>query len=99
MTIELSKNVINAIANEVVKKMQQPCEDTISRQAVLDCLTERDKIKNLPPVTPKPKTGHWIKHEPGGIGYIECSECLCWFLESGLLRNSYCPNCGAKNRK
>lgn len=55
--------------------------------------------KELPAVTPQPKTGHWIKHEPGGIGYIECSECLCWFLESGLLRNSYCPNCGAKNRK
>ncbi len=58
-----------------------------------------DMIKNLPPVTPQPNTGHWIKHEHNGIGYIECSECLCWFLESELLRNSYCPNCGAKNRK
>lgn len=53
-------------------------------------------IENMPPVTPKPNTGHWIKHEHNGIGHIECSECLCWFLEAHLLRNSYCPNCGAK---
>ena len=50
---------------EVLK--QEPCEDAISRQAVLDCLTAtglkkfdfildaRDRIKNLPPVTPQPK--------------------------------------------
>jgi len=53
---------------------QEPCEDCISRQAVLDCLTAtglkkydfilnaRDKIKNLPSVKPQePKTGHWIE--------------------------------------
>lgn len=44
----------------------------------------------------EPKTGHWIKHEHNGIVHIECSECFTWFLESHLLRNSYCPNCGAK---
>lgn len=94
-----------------ISLVQEPCEDCISRQAVLkpyQTLKDSDTIciwllrKNIeqqPPVTPQPKIGHWIKHEPGGIGYIECSECLCWFLESGLLRNSYCPNCGAKNRK
>ena len=44
---------------------QEPCEDAISRQDALDCLTAtglkkfdfildaRDKIKNLPSVTPK----------------------------------------------
>ena len=47
---------------------QEPCEDAISRQAVLDCLTAtglkkydfilnaRDKIKNLPSVKPQEKT-------------------------------------------
>ena len=56
---------------------QQACEDTVSRQAVLDTLDKMDKAldtdrtvenykelltecyKNLPPVTPKEKTG-WI---------------------------------------
>ena len=44
----------------------------------------------------EPKTGHWIEHERNGKAYIECSGCLSWFLRSHLLRNSYCPNCGAK---
>lgn len=54
------------------------------------------ELNMLEPVTPNPKTGHWIKHEHNGIGHIECSECLCCFLEVHLLHNSYCPNCGAK---
>ena len=54
------------------------------------------KLKMLPPVTPQPKTGHWIEHIHNGILHIECSECLSWFLRSHLLRNSFCPNCGAK---
>ena len=53
---------------------QEPCEDCISRQAVLDCLTAtglkkfdfildaRYKIKNLPSVTPQPKIG-WNNHQ------------------------------------
>lgn len=64
ITIELSEYVIDAIANAVVKKMQEPCEDAISRKAVekitweeptysdpLNVLTEvRDKIRALPSV-------------------------------------------------
>lgn len=53
---------------------QEPCEDAISRQAVLaiaeDSCLDLDsyedtkefcnEIKELPLVTPQPKTGHWI---------------------------------------
>ena len=42
------------------------------------------------------KTGHWIEHERNGITHIECSECSSWFLRSHLVRNSFCPNCGAR---
>lgn len=46
---------------------QEPCEDAISRQAVLKLVyadwkyegLESD-IENLPPVTPQQNTGHWI---------------------------------------
>ena len=52
---------------------QEPCDDAISRQAVLDkkelveledgqsfyCISPED-IETLPPVTPQPKTGNWI---------------------------------------
>ena len=51
---------------------QEPCEDAISRQAVLDLAKKGVLISNgnyesvckaineLPSVTPQPKTGHWI---------------------------------------
>ena len=58
-----------AVYQEVLEHLeeieQDPCEDAISRQAALDCLTAsglkkfdfildaRDKIKNLPPVKPQ----------------------------------------------
>ena len=59
-------------------KEQEPCEDCISRQAVIDVIerwlkcsdyneAERHIMKAVqsvlydsPPVTPQPKTGHWI---------------------------------------
>ena len=48
---------------------QEPCDDCISRQAVLDEMYRRKAngdaitagfIRDLPPVTPQPKMGHWI---------------------------------------
>lgn len=49
------------------------------------------------PVELKAKTGHWIVHEkPHGIRSLECPYCNIWYLNEHLIRNSYCPNCGAK---
>lgn len=43
------------------------------------------------------KIGHWIVHEkPHGIRYLECPYCNIWYLNEHLIRNSYCPNCGAR---
>jgi hypothetical protein len=53
---------------------QEPCADAVSREAMLDAITEiddninmdiytnevREIIRDLPPVTPKQKTGKWI---------------------------------------
>ncbi len=45
----------------------------------------------------KPKLGNWIIHEkPHGIRYLECPYCNIWYLNEHLIRNSYCPNCGAR---
>ena len=72
-----SMNMCDEISNEAYKKIvchceeQEPCEDAISRQAVLDkkelveledgqsfyCISPED-VETLPPVTPQPKTGH-----------------------------------------
>ena len=104
----LSDNTVEAHKMAIKALEQEPCEDAISRQAVLDVtweepsytdalnvLTEvRDKVKALPPVNPqKPKTGHWIpSHIPESI-LDECSECG---FSCGAFTFNYCPNCGAK---
>ena len=43
MTIELSEDVINAIADAVVKKMQQPCKDAISRKALIERINQAEE--------------------------------------------------------
>lgn len=55
-------------------------------------------VKNMPPVTPQPKTGQWVNGE-------YCSECGCdvptfiidWrWQEEKDMDAKYCPNCGIK---
>lgn len=81
-----------------------PCEDAISRDAVLEkaVYTETeegwsgytvdvDYIKSLPSVKPQePKTGHWIEDEYEME--VRCSACG----EENDECSNYCPNCGAK---
>lgn len=105
---------------EIVEALkQEPCDDCISRQAVLEIQTKyaehigatkfwqmRDDIKELPPVTPQPKTGHWewvqYDYNPK-LGNWHCSECRCVVVEcvdknekGGIPLYKYCPQCGAK---
>lgn len=86
---------------------QQPCEDAVSRQAVLDqavdygsntYLIPVNSVKTLPSVTPKEKTGNWETTTTRFCGrtfeVIECSCCKVkqeWFAET-----KFCPNCGAR---
>lgn len=82
---------------------QEPCEDAISRQAVIE-IAESSKsnwidnsvlfkrVNELPPVTPKPKTGHWIYRVVGIYRYASCSECNKMQVDE----SNYCPNCGVE---
>ncbi len=79
---------------------QEPCKDAISRQAVLDKMKERDEelssicrrdIRELPPVTPQPRIGHWIDTGSGQ----KCSECEEIQYGYDNFRH-FCANCGAK---
>ena len=88
--------VINALE-------QEPCEDAVSRKAVLDKMKERDEelssicpkdIRALPTVTPYPKTGYWIKISPAGI--YECSECGQNVMTSDICAYKFCHGCSAK---
>lgn len=55
-------------------------------------------VGELPPITPKPRTGHWIMTSDylttayGSIDYVKCSCCG----EDSLEEGNYCPNCGTK---
>ena len=86
-------------------KEQEPCEDAISRQAVLDVIEREEfkgdaisEIEKLSSVIPQPKTGHWNTYElaQGGINekWLECSECM--WSNALLIPRNYCPKCGAR---
>lgn len=84
---------------------QEPCEDCVSRQAVLDLMQIKiggkelyTAIYELPPVTPQPKTGHWIVEESEFNIYVKCSCCnyIVNYFWSDCNKAPYCPNCGAK---
>ena len=50
-------------------------------------------LKDLPPVTPKPETGHWTLHNEGYFdeSYV-CSKCD----GDSPFDYKYCPNCGCR---
>lgn len=92
-------------------KEQQPCDDTISRQAVLDLIvvpmpTLTQNIKELPPVTPRQKMGRWIPVEyPTGVEAFGVKEMTAMELRCSVCGKEvdisdgdfkFCPNCGAK---
>lgn len=61
---------------------------------------EWQSTKDLPPVNPQPKTGHWIEKDGfDGDTYYDCSECgESWITIEGTPWDNefkYCPNCGA----
>lgn len=70
--------------DEIIKALEQePCEDAISRQAVLDLCERFDgcvpysvlsSYDILSPVNPQPKTGKWIMIDKELQRY-KCSEC------------------------
>ena len=89
---------------------QQPCEDCISRQDALNCVTLNEfrykiveDMKTLPSVTPKEKTGHWkpIEYDGYADGYPvwdvwECSKCGLEHNGDKESLTAFCPDCGAK---
>ena len=98
----LNKNDLKVIIKALA---QEPCEDCISRKAVLDVIEREEfkgdaisEIEKLSSVIPQPKTGHWINEilplplSDGSKECVRCSNCGLHYDDVSY----YCPNCGAK---
>jgi len=106
-----ANGMLYAIDTENCKKIiamleqPEPCDDAVSRQAALDCVTydveyTMECIKALPPVQPERKKGRWILVTNGRGGH-ECNRCHEYApsYQSGVEHLSkFCPNCGADMR-
>lgn len=76
------------------KALYQMGMDGLKEQEI-EALVEQEPKWIQPPVTPQPKTGHWIEHEiENTLKWLECSNCHC--ETSYKVMHNYCPNCGAK---
>jgi len=53
-----------------------------------------NRICELPSVTPKQRTGHWIVHPKGIYAHLVCDKCLTRAPYD--CKTNYCPTCGIK---
>lgn len=100
--------IISLMCKDMLNYLEQePCDDCISRQAVLDLIVANHTelnglnvvmysplykdIKQLPSVTPEPKMGYWIQVDDIADAF-DCSECDAMVSR----KYNYCPKCGAK---
>ena len=88
---------------------QEPCQDCISREAVMKLLEKEDwadtvyGVMNLPSTRQERKKGKWVKMTgmmpPEYFGHYECSECGWHLSHHDKTKENeleFCPNCGAK---
>lgn len=101
MTLEQARQAVRDLRKMWAEHLEQePCEDAISRQAVLDMMQMRMggkelymAVYDLPSVTPKQKAGKWIEH---CYQNLSCSNCGYIVADTDIDEYKYCPNCGAK---
>ena len=97
------------LADVVEIEEQEPCEDAVSRKAVINQIfystdnngdvvlgsALRERIARLPSVTPQePKTGHWIEEFNDLEGEVRFTCSSCGKYQ--LFGTDFCYHCGAK---
>lgn len=114
----INKWVIPAIKNtwnekkckEILEALkQEPCEDAVSRQAVIKAIDEvglltceyidvKQAIESLLSVQPTRPKGEWIGSAM--LGTLRCSRCYgdCPMDGDFYHRTDFCPDCGADMR-
>ena len=88
----ISRQAVNTLVDELARAISdERCCISRGRSTA----TIMQDILDLPPVTPQPKTGHWIDDEFG-------SKCSCCGIHTHLdkfdrpMKFKYCSMCGAK---
>lgn len=118
-----AKDYKEALQMAIKALEREPCEDAISRQAVINaiyqnCIYEneynltashiKELVQQIPSVTSKKKTGHWILTDVEGnrAWHCNCSDCgkdpqdyiggseNWWMIKNKLPK--YCSNCGKR---
>ena len=99
----------DAVSKETILKFldgwMSALDENCHNQSVSDLKIIKRDFENLPPVTPKQRTGHW--HITDAYPHnVYCSECHKRFAqthwavwEDGSLPRNFCPNCGADMRE
>lgn len=101
----LGEDVREAVYMAIRALKQESCDDAISRKDAIDCVSAismcdpiiaQTKLKRLPKVFVKPRTGHWVYNSETDLA--NCSECgcKCAYDNLGRIETPFCPNCGAK---
>jgi hypothetical protein len=108
--LRISPTVYYDLLADVVEiEEQEPCEDAVSRKAVINQIfystdnngdvvlgsALRERIARLPSVTPQePKTGHWIEEFNDLEGEVRFTCSSCGKYQ--LFGTDFCYHCGAK---
>lgn len=122
-TIPTIGEQVDALEMAIKALEQQPSDDCVSRQEVLDVLKDKwnmfsdandamqesiATIEALPPVTPQPEVGRWMRktkvdglYDISGVKTwgVKCQCDRCDFTTTVIEDfgyYTYCPNCGAK---
>ena len=93
--------MIKALNTAIKALEQEPCEDAVSRKALINAFPISDTytlddiiatIKFQPSVTPTRPKGYWIDTDET---HSECDQCGAVFeIVSANGEANYCPNCG-----
>ena len=105
---KMSDEEMAEFRRELIDASKEPCEDAISRDAVLKRIAQfsteegssvrvqplYSDVYNMSSVTPSRRKGHWIKHPNGIYAHLVCDKCLSNAPYD--IKTNYCPNCGAE---
>lgn len=106
------EKTIDALQNAIKALEQQPCDDAISRSAVLDLprikthnvfgnviyeSVDVENVRRLPSVTAQPKMGQWKRINKEKYVQHAMSYYRCSECGEEIIgKHNYCPMCGCK---